>query len=356
MNLSPARRHARFVEPEVDEKRIDRVWARVEPARASVWSWRMPALVAAGLVAAVVAVVLVRGRAAPYSLSGMRVEASANQMLTLPDGSTAALRPGARLRFDRIEASRVESTLEQGEVSFDVVHSASRTWMVHAAGFDIVDRGTRFVVTVIGNGVRVQVESGSVAVVRTGSSESPRAIGAGESWTSAPTVDTTPVPAAPVPPSAPAAVPEDREVAPTPPTNAPAEHAAPTAPAPPPPPGPRELLETATAARLAGRPRDAAQAFDTLRTRYRSDSRAGLAAFELGRLRLDALGDPPGAAEAFADAVALAPGGGFREDAEARRVEALERMHDGRCRAAREAYLARYPAGLHAAAVAARCP
>jgi hypothetical protein len=164
--------------------------------------------------------------------------------------------------------------------------------------------------------------------------------------------DVPPAPTARVPAPVPSAVPEESS-APVPstvPTTERTAAAAPTAP------GPRELLETANAARLAGHPRDAAQAFDALRSRYRGDPRAGLAAFELGRLRLDSLGDPAGAVEAFADAMALSPGAGFREDAEARRVEALDRMHDGRCRAARQTYLARYPSGLHAAAVGARCP
>ncbi|HTQ47109.1 MAG TPA: hypothetical protein VMI75_30350, partial [Polyangiaceae bacterium] len=62
-------------------------------------------------------------------------------------------------------------------------------------------------------------------------------------------------------------------------------------------------------------------------------------------LRLDALGDPAGALAAFDDAIVLAPRAGFREDAEARRVEALDRMNDTRCPAARQAFLARYPHG-----------
>lgn len=71
---------------------------------------------------------------------------------------------------------------------------------------------------------------------------------------------------------------------------------------------------------------------------------------------MDALGDPAGAAEAFGDAIALSPGAPFREDAEARRVEALDALPDkARCERAREAFIARYPAGLHAARVSQRC-
>jgi transmembrane sensor len=102
--------------------------------------------------------------------------------------------------------------------------------------------------------------------------------------------------------------------------------------------------------------RDAERALDTLRKRHRGDPRAALAAFELGRLRLDTLGNPAGAAEALTDAITLAPGASFREDAEARRVQALDASHArAACAAARDAYLARYPKGAHAAVVHARC-
>jgi hypothetical protein len=120
--------------------------------------------------------------------------------------------------------------------------------------------------------------------------------------------------------------------------------------------GSQELLQLANEARIAGRVKDAATAFDTLRRRYRKDPRAGLAAFELGRLRLDSLGDPLGAVEALLDAISLAPEATFREDADARLIEAYDEAHDPRCHVARQDYLARYPKGVHAAAVAVRCP
>ena len=120
--------------------------------------------------------------------------------------------------------------------------------------------------------------------------------------------------------------------------------------------GPEKLLLLAETARGSGHIRDAERAFDALRTRHRGDARAGLAAFELGRIRQDS-GNPGGAAQALADAIALAPGAPFREDAEARRVQALEASGArGACAAARDAYLARYPSGAHAATVRTRCP
>jgi len=349
MTLQPPRRLARFAEPDVDDKRIDRVWAAVDSRPVRSWPvWRMTGLAGAVLAAAVLVLVL-RPRPKASDLAGVVVESGPSQTVTMPDGTSATLRGGARLRYDRVQSDRVEATVERGEVAFDVRHTDSRVFVVHAAGFDVVDRGTRFVVGVEGDGVHVSVETGSVEIVR--GSEPARRLGGGESWTNGATATTAPTDAASGGPPAPLASPTEASAA------APSSTSVETAHAPPvPSPGPREILQTANEARLAGHPREAAAAFDSLRRRYRSDPRAGLAAFELGRLRLDSLGDPSGAAEAFSDSIALAPGATFREDAEARLVEALDRAHDGRCAAARKGYLLRFPGGLHAASVAARCP
>jgi hypothetical protein len=353
MTLQPPRRLARFVEPDVDDKRLDRVWESVASRPVRSWPvWRMTAL-AGAVVATAVLVLLLRPRQSASDLAGVVVESGPSQTVTLPDGSSATLRDRARLRYDRVQSDRVEMTVERGEVVFDVRHTDSRTFVVHAAAFDVVDRGTLFVVRVDGESVRVSVETGSVEIARAHGSEPKRTLAGGESWTSVPTA------AVPVPMEQPSVGPPP---APDPLLAAGASNTAPSSSPTesarsPSSPGPRELIQAANDARLAGHPREAATAFDTLRRRYRSDPRAGLAAFELGRLRLDALGDPGGAAEALTDSIALAPGATFREDAEARLVEALDRAHDaGRCAAARRGYLARFPGGLHAASVAARCP
>jgi transmembrane sensor len=116
------------------------------------------------------------------------------------------------------------------------------------------------------------------------------------------------------------------------------------------------MFDEAQRAQAEGRTVDAARTFDRIRRIYPRDPRAALAAFELGRLRLDTLGDPRGAEEALRDAIALGPGSPFREDAEARRVDALGRMGDaGGCAAARAAYLARWPNGTYRRAVELGC-
>ena len=277
--------------------------------------------------------------------------------MTLPDGTSATLRErrAAALR-PRDEVERVETTVERGEVAFDVRHKASRAFVVHAAEFasSIAARASSSILE--GDTVRVSVEVGQVEISRASGSSPPTVLTSGESWASG-------GPATPAPGRRPRPAPLRRnrvaacELGRVRANVAIGEqHAEPTSR--PVAPGPRELLQSANEARLGGHAREAALAFDTLRRRFREDPRAGLAAFELGRLRFDALGDPRGAAEALADSIALAPNAPFREDAEAQLVEALDQMHDvGQCGAARRAYFARYPnGGLHAASVATHCP
>ena len=118
----------------------------------------------------------------------------------------------------------------------------------------------------------------------------------------------------------------------------------------------RDLFEIGNQAKLDGRLQEAAEAFDALRLRHRSDGHAALAALELGRLRLNHLGDPAGALAAFEDAIKLGPRAPFREEAEARIVDALARLGRGvDCVRAREQFLAHYPRSVHASAVTGKC-
>jgi transmembrane sensor len=364
MNLPPSRRLASFVEPDVDDKRIDRTWAAVSSRPLRAWpSWRgavVPGVVFAA--AAAVLLLVVRARTPASALAGLVIESGVGQTVTLSEGSRATLRDGARLRWDRIQTDRVEATVERGQVAFDVHHNDARAFVVHAAGVDVFDRGTRFMVDVEGSAVSVSVEEGRIEIARAGAQ--PVSLTGGEAWKSGPTAAIeTPVgaSASSTVTGAPAAPPtiatEVSNPAPEARTSLSAEPPAKTAPPESHAITAQELLQKADEARLAGHPKEAAASFDILRRRFRNDPRAGLAAFELSRLRLDSLGDPAGAAEALADAIALAPTAPFREDADARLVEAFDRMHDvPRCTSARRAYLTRYPNGLHASAVAARCP
>jgi transmembrane sensor len=206
--------------------------------------------------------------------------------------------------------------------------------------------GTHFSVRRDAGEVSVRVDRGVVEVAAMAGGESTR-LAAGERW-SAPdgtsAARLAPPSPAPVASTAPVVVPVPP--APMPVTAAPARHDE----------SARDLFDEAQRARAEGRSADAARAFDRLRRGFPRDPRAALSAFELGRLRLDVLGDAAGAEEALRDAMALGPSSPFREDAEARRVEALGRMGDvGACAAARASYLARWPNGTYRRTVELGC-
>src|SRR5262249_38807117 len=82
------------------------------------------------------------------------------------------------------------------------------------------------------------------------------------------------------------------------------------------------------------------------------DPRAALAAFTLGKLELDTLGQPARAAQLFTRALSLGLGASLVEDARARIVEAYARAGDSAAASsAAVAYEQQFPAGRHLAAV-----
>jgi transmembrane sensor len=107
-----------------------------------------------------------------------------------------------------------------------------------------------------------------------------------------------------------------------------------------------ELLTLADVARLGGHPRQAVAPLSRILDEHSGDRRAAVAAFTLGRLHTDELGEPGRGAEAFRRVIALGPPSALRESAHARLVEACARAGDqvGARRAAAD-YLERYPAG-----------
>jgi TolA-binding protein len=230
----------------------------------------------------------------------------------------------------------------------DVTHRPGRTFTVLASGIEVRVVGTRFSVeSEPGPGkqrVQVFVERGIVEVKTSDPERGVVRLGPGQSFaqvTEHGAAVEQPAPAVPAPSvaAAPNVPPERRtSVAETPDALA------------------RELLEEANAFRRSGDAQRAAGAYDELLRRFPNDGRAGLAAFELGRLRMDRLGDMSGAARALERAVVLAPGSGFREDAMARLVTAYAALGDSAgCSRARGRYLSSFPEGVHRQAVAGRC-
>jgi hypothetical protein len=82
------------------------------------------------------------------------------------------------------------------------------------------------------------------------------------------------------------------------------------------------LFAKADAARLAGRPAAAVAPLTAIVARFPGDSRAAIAAFQLGRVLADELHDPAAAARAFERAHDLAPDGPLANDAATRASEA----------------------------------
>jgi TolA-binding protein len=105
-------------------------------------------------------------------------------------------------------------------------------------------------------------------------------------------------------------------------------------------------------ARLSGHPAVAVTQLSRAVALYPADPRAPLAAFTLGRVHLEDLGAPREAAQAFARARELSPGGPLAEDALAREVEAWSRAGETEtARTRARTYLQRYPRGHRVHAV-----
>lgn len=372
-----AKQVAEKLAPPLSAERLDRQWRGIE-ARVSRSPWRP--IYAGFALAAAAALVLVFALTRPARVAGAIEGGSFSNasagpaQLKLPEGSQLQVSPSGRVDFQALGPESVRLVLTRGWVELDVSHVASRKFVVQAGGIDVVVRGTHFRVELADADpqvVSVAVTRGAVEVIERQSGNVAKRLGAGMSWTMGQrAASATPVAPSAAPAQAPVvAAPVASAEQPTDDTDrfdelykarklkqaydalgdAGFERAAASS-------GPKRLLELADAARLSGHPRQAAGALDSLRRRYRSDARAGLAALELGRLRLDSFGDPAGALEALRDAQALSRSPSVQEDALARQAQALEALgnHAG-CRRVRSDYLKRYPSGIHSASIARRC-
>jgi TolA-binding protein len=380
---------ADHLEPEVTDGRLARQWASVErrlpaPRRGvsavRVAMWLAPAL----------AVGLWFGwprHARPLG-SGAILESSDTPLtVQLRDGSSLELAAQTRLRVLRDQPSAVELEIGDGRANFDVKHVKGRSFDVRAGVVSVHVVGTQFQVVKAsrreGMEIQVAVKRGVVEVQRSDRGGDTRRIAAGETWSVwVPAQPVAPLSALAPPPAAaavPASLDEPRpspahppaspeltglgEVAPLSEVAEPKVRASRVSPAVSAQPAEsraqsvRELFLRANVARRAGRMQDAADAYAEVLKRFPRDSRAGVSAFELGRIRMDALGDPKGAASAFADALRLSHRAEVREDALARLAIAGDALGDrDMCQKARARYLADYPSGVHAGSLTPLCP
>ena len=362
---------SQHVQVDTSPARIARVWDGVsarlqaQPQRGHARFYRLAAVGA--LVAAIGvggAFYLQHGQSsgAPWQRAALET-AGDDMVVDLDDGSRLELAARSRVEMVESSASALSVRLNHGRVECDLKPRPGRRFAVLAAGVEVRVTGTRFSVELSPDKrrVAVAVTRGSVEVYWPHGGEQSRRLTAGEQLS----IDLS----RPASEAAPSAAPEG-SVAPelaAPDASAAAEGAEvagnrePVTREPRPAltlenSSARELLDTGNAARRGGDSAGAARAYELLLSKFGSDPRAGLAAFELGRLRMGPLHDLNGAVQAFRRAIALAPGSGFREDAMARLVEAYAALgRSGDCQSARDAYLKSYPKGVHAGSVAEKC-
>jgi hypothetical protein len=359
-----------YVQPDVSEARVNRLWgnvsARLEARPSRFWRWVVVCTALSGVAAG--AVVIVRGQT-PFGvasreravLTEAKLETASDALaVTLGDGSKLSLASHSEVQVRGNQPSNVALSLSRGAVVCDVTHREDRKFTVRAGDVEVRVVGTKFSVEATpGEHPRVQVSvlRGVVEVVSKRHPGIVARVGAGESWIQNAETD-APVPSASLgagPSSGSAEVVADPAVRDAK-SGAKAAGSASGTSAAAAVPSARELFESAGESRRAGDARAAARAYEELLRLHPTDGRASLSAFELGRLRMDRLGDPHGAIVALERAVALNIGPTFREDALARLVSVYAAQGNfAACGRARDRYLASYPAGVHAGAVASRC-
>jgi transmembrane sensor len=358
---------AHHVRVDLSEARVDRLWSRVSarvggPRRARGWVWATAGV--SLCAAAAVALVVARGRLAPpgdgvasSAWEGAQLETAADALaVTLVDGSSLKVEPRSRVEVGERNPSALKLLLARGRIACDVTHRPGRSFVVAAGGVEVRVVGTRFSVAneaaESGRRVEVRVERGTVEVRGAGPDAEVVRVEAGHSWSQ---VTKTEALAGEGEVEGDSAAPAAGEAETPAPAGASATRGrlekggrAVARAAPPAAAGARELFEEARSRWRAGRNADAARTYQALLDSYPRDPRAGLAAFELGRLKMDKLGDMAGAVQALRQAVALAPGAELREDALARLVAASAAARDGaECARARARYLGDYPNGVH---------
>jgi len=330
---------------------------------------RSPPVLRVALIAAAAALVvcLVFWRAILLRPSSPERQAAtpAPAILVLSDGSSVTPGAGADVRWAEVGPARVTAVVRKGRANFDVFHADTRVFRVEAGAIAVQALGTSFDVERTDEAhCRVTVLRGKVRVFWPGGSSD---VAAGKSGAFPP--EGYAAQAAGPLENAPSSGPEAVAELPSPPSPLASSPPLPT------PPSWRNLAETGAfeeayeslareggsralrgsvsdlllasdVARLSHHPADAVDPLQRILLQHAEDPRASLAAFTLGRVHLESLGQPHEAAVAFAKCRALAPGGELASDALAREVEARATAGDtDGARALAEEYARDYPEG-----------
>ncbi len=294
-------------------------------------------------------------------------------------GSGAIVNVGAGARLDVLEQSSrsVVLALRRGLTQYDIRPGGARRWRIESGGVTVEVVGTQFSVERSEKAVRVEVQRGRVLVRGQGVPDTVQALDAGHALV----IDLPALPSQSNTAESAKAVPAESIPSPRAASNRVSPEQArasesktgdwQTAAA-------KQdwnqawetlgkdgiaretahtddvalLLSLADVARLSGHPSDSLTPLRQIVGSHPEDPRSAMAAFTLGRVLLDALGNPVQAAFAFEKSLSLKLPTSLAEDAQARLVEAHSKA--GAVAQARDAaavYRARYPTGRRRADV-----
>jgi len=385
-NLTSRSALSKLFERSEPEERLQRVWRKLEARRRRRGSpAAIPTMLAAAFVGLVVSFALVwivardgssadlssRTRSAPSAVqSEPALEASESETLVEPgpvareldfgDGAHVTVGAGGKLEILERGARSVTLALRQGLAQFDIRPGGARRWQIESGGVTVEVVGTQFSLERTASSLRVEVQRGRVLVRGARISGQVQALNAGSVLT-VPASDLSDAPAASSP--APAPPVSARPSAARASWRAAASErdwgrawgdlgAAGLAQQSRRSDDVEELFALADVARLSGHPESAVGPLQKIVEQHASDARAGVAAFALGRVWLDALGQPHPAAAAFESALALKLPATLAEDARARLVEALVRSGEpARAHEAATDYRHHHPSGARRADV-----
>lgn len=270
----------------------------------------------------------------------------------LPDGSQVSLlATGSRVEVIEQTAALVRTRLGAGSARFDVRHDPERVFEVESGPVKVRVLGTVFSLVREGELTRVAVERGAVRVQWTGGEAS---LSAGQAGVYPPRADASSVEPAAAEPVAELAgnlveeasswrklakrgayVDAYKALGPASSKRVRDE--------------PSDLMLAADVARLSRHPAEATRYLTRVAEGFPRDKRAPLAAFTLGRVLLEDLGQPGRAADAFRRAQQLSPRGPLASDALAREADAAQRAGQlERARRAARRYVELYPDGSQA--------
>ncbi len=365
----PVRQLLREQEPET---RLQPIWRGISRRRARVLSRpRLARTLALACALAVLAIAWglwrVRQPAPPqrvqYRVIPAQIVADAKPAVhDLGDGAEVTVGPDTRLDVLRQTTTQMLLALRHGNAHFDIRPGGARAWVIECGGAAVEVVGTRFTLDRNEQRLSVKVQRGRVLVRGELVPDTVQSLAAGQEITLAYT-DARQAALETSAPAQPAA-----------------EHPEPTAVQVPSRQASADwrsaaqqrdwqrawhtlgedgvgreasrsddvsdLLALADVARLSGHPRQAVLPLQQVMTHHSGDSRAAIAAFTLGKIELDQLGEPAAAVSAFERALSSKLPGSLAEDTLARLVEAYARSHDSaRARAAAEQYRTQYPTG-----------